>query len=49
MNTENMNTGKELGWDDPIKYDGQDFEPIPAGDYDVTIESFDRRRSMGEG
>ena len=49
MNTENMNTGKELGWDGPIKNDGQDFEPIPAGDYDVTIESFDRSRSKGEG
>lgn len=47
MSTEN--TGRELGWEDTIQNDGQDFEPIPAGDYDVTIERFDRSRSKGEG
>ena len=43
------NTGRELVWDDTIQNDGQDFEPVPAGDYDVTIERFDRSRSKGEG
>ncbi len=51
-----MNTGnnmqmqnRELGWEDTIQNDGQDFEPLPAGDYDVTIEKFDRARSSGQG
>lgn len=47
MSAENI--GRELGWEDTIQNDGQDFEPIPAGDYDVTIERFDRSRSKGEG
>lgn len=47
MSTES--TGRELNWDDTIQNDGQDFEPVPAGDYDVTIEKFDRSRSKGEG
>lgn len=41
--------GRELGWDDTIVNDGQDFEPVPAGDYDFTIEKFERSRSKGEG
>lgn len=41
--------GKELGWDDTIQNDGQDFTPVPAGDYNVTIEKFERSRSKGEG
>ena len=39
----------ELGWEDSIKQDSQDFEPIPEGDYNVTIEKYDRSRSKGEG
>ena len=42
-------TGKELGWEDTIQDDGQDFEPVPAGDYEVTIEKWERGRSKGEG
>ena len=42
-------TGKELGWEDTIQNDGQDFEPVPPGDYDVTIEKWERGRSKGEG
>lgn len=42
-------TGRELGWDDTIQNDGQDFEPVPPGDYDVTIEKWERGRSKGEG
>lgn len=44
-----MATGRELGWEDTIQNDGQDFEPVAAGDYDVTIERFERSRSKGEG
>lgn len=40
---------KELGWEDTIKNDGQDFEPVPEGDYDVTVERIERSRSKGEG
>lgn len=45
----NVTEGSELGWDDTIKNDGQDFEPLPEGDYDVTVERFERSRSKGEG
>lgn len=41
--------GRELGWDDSIKQDSQNFDPIPEGDYNVTIEKYDRSRSKGEG
>ena len=34
--------GRELGWDDSIKQDSQNFDPIPEGDYNVTIEKYDR-------
>ena len=37
--------GREYGWDDTIKEDSQEFEPLPEGDYNVTIEKFDRSRS----
>lgn len=48
MAAENIQNG-ELGWEDTIQNDGQDFEPLPAGDYDVTVERYDRSRSKGEG
>lgn len=41
--------GRELGWEDTIQNDSQEFEPIPEGDYNVTIEKFDRSRSSGSG
>lgn len=41
--------GRELSWDDEIQNDGSDFEPIPEGDYDFTIEKWERGRSKGEG
>ena len=41
--------GRELSWEDSIKEDAQDFEPIPEGDYNVTVEKFERSRSKGEG
>ena len=27
----------ELGWEDSIKQDSQDFEPIPEGDYNCLL------------
>ena len=46
----NMDTeGRELGWEDMIVNDGNDYEPVPEGDYEFTIEKFERGRSKGEG
>ena len=44
-----MAEGKELGWEDEITKEGEEFKPIPAGDYDFTIDHFDRGRSSGTG
>lgn len=49
MGAENTETGKELGWEDTIQNDGQEFSPVPEGDYTVTVEKVDRGRSKGEG
>lgn len=38
--------GRELGWGDTIQ---QDSQTLPEGDYNVTIEKYDRSRSKGEG
>ena len=39
--------GRELGWDDEIEKDGSDFMLLPEGDYDFTVESFERGRHNG--
>ena len=36
--------GREFNWDDTIKEDGQNFEPLPEGDYNVTVEKFERKQ-----
>lgn len=41
--------GKELGWEDTIAKDGGDFEPLPEGDYNFTVEKYERGRSSGNG
>lgn len=41
--------GKELDWDDQIIKDSEEYEPLPEGDYDFTVEKFERGRSKGEG
>ena len=41
--------GREFSWEDTIKEDAQNFEPLPEGDYNVTVEKFDRSRSSGSG
>ena len=41
--------GKEMAWDANLDYTENSFEPVPEGDYDFTIDRFDRGRSKGEG
>lgn len=41
------NTGRELGWDDPIVNDGPDFVTLPEGDYDFEVTDFERGRHAG--
>lgn len=38
--------GKELGWDDSVEK-GSSFTVLPEGEYDFTIESFERGRYEG--
>lgn len=42
-----MQDGRELGWDDPIETDGQDFVTLPEGDYVFEIIGFERGRHAG--
>ena len=44
---ENILEGRELGWDDTIQKEAPEFEPLPEGDYDFIVESFDRGRHNG--
>lgn len=44
MSTQNMD--RELNWDDTIEKDNQSIV-LPEGDYDFTVESFDRARHPG--
>lgn len=43
MNTE---INRELAWDDSIENDNE-FELLPAGDYDFTVTNFQRERHTG--
>lgn len=43
----NQELGQELGWDDTIEQDGNDFILLPPGDYDFKVESFERGRFAG--
>ncbi len=45
MNNEEM--GREIGWDDSIENEGQDFEPLPEGEYEFTVVSMERGRFPG--
>ncbi|HLR88461.1 MAG TPA: hypothetical protein VK042_01900 [Atopostipes sp.] len=38
---------KVLGWDDEIQDSGPDFTLLPAGDYNFTVEKFERARHNG--
>ena len=39
--------GRELAWDDTIERDGGEFVLLPEGDYDFTVETFERARHAG--
>ena len=41
MNTENTALEHELGWDDTITKDSNEFILLPEGEYNFTVESFD--------
>jgi hypothetical protein len=41
------NMGRELGWDDSIENDGQEFVVLPEGDYDFEVFDFERSRFNG--
>lgn len=41
--------GHELGWEDTITKDAQEFVTIEPGDYSFTIDHFDRARSGSDG
>lgn len=40
--------GRELGWEDTIQKESS-FVELPEGDYDFTIDHYERGRSKGEG
>lgn len=42
-----QNEGYELGWDDEIEESGPDLVLLPAGDYNFTVEKFERGRHQG--
>ena len=41
------NNGRELGWDDIIENDGEEFTILPEGDYTFTVTKVERGRSKG--
>lgn len=43
----NQNMERELGWEDEIVNDGQEYIDIPDGEYDFLVESIDRGRFQG--
>ena len=44
---ENYAMDRELSWDDAIENDGPDFILLPEGEYDFTVDHFDRERHNG--
>lgn len=44
---DNKNDERELDWNDTIEKDSSDFITLPEGDYDFTVDSFDRARHNG--
>lgn len=38
---------REFGWDDSIEKDSNEFITLPEGDYDFTVENFERGRHNG--
>lgn len=44
---ENTNLNQEIGWDDVIENDGQEFVLLEEGDYNFTVTNFERGRFPG--
>ena len=44
---ENNAVEREFGWDDTITKDSSDIILLPEGDYNFTVESFERARHTG--
>lgn len=42
-----QNAAHEIGWDDPISVDGEQFITLEEGDYDFTVTGFERGRFPG--
>ena len=38
---------REIGWDDTITQDAEEFHLVPAGDYQFIVEKFERGRFAG--
>lgn len=45
--TQNQNVERELGWDDEIEESGGNFILLPEGDYNFTVDKFERKRHQG--
>lgn len=43
----NQDMERELGWDDEIEESGGNFILLPEGDYNFTVEKFERKRHQG--
>lgn len=44
---DNQQQDHELGWDDTIEKDGGEFVLLPAGEYNFTVDKFERSRFAG--
>ena len=44
MNNKDNLQGYELEWDDTIENEGSDYEPLPEGEYDYEVITFERGR-----
>lgn len=44
---DNYAIDRELGWDDAIENDSPEFILLPEGEYDFTVDHFDRERHPG--
>ena len=42
-----QNMERELGWNDEIENEGSEWQPVPEGDYDFEVLSFERGRYNG--
>lgn len=45
--SEYQNAGHEIGWEDQISADGEQFITLEEGDYDFTVTGFERGRFPG--